>query len=232
VRRTWPLWSARARSPAWYSATSKGERRLPPRPNPDLDAVEGAGTVLAIWRAVSKPDGSAARRGRHAAPRARRGLDTPPRGAGAPPRPVTPRRRRRHRRTGERILRVAVVLVALTLVGTSSVYGYLRFRLNEIPKINCKNCTAVADGTPYNVLIVGSDSRVGKHRWAAQAFGSASLVGGQRSDTIKILHGRSHQRAPPGFCPSRVTPTCRCPVCRRAPDWHRQQDQCRLQLWA
>ena len=101
---------------------------------------------------------------------------------------MTPRRRRRHRRTGERILRVAVVLVALTLVGTSSVYGYLRFRLNEIPKINCKNCTAVADGTPYNVLIVGSDSRVGNTGGAAQAFGSASLVGGQRSDTIKILH--------------------------------------------
>jgi LCP family protein required for cell wall assembly len=83
---------------------------------------------------------------------------------------------------------VAVVLVALTLVGTSSVYGYLRFRFTQIPTLKCKNCTAVADGTPYNVLIVGSDSRVGNTGGAAQAFGSASLVGGQRSDTIKILH--------------------------------------------
>jgi len=78
--------------------------------------------------------------------------------------------------------------VAVTLVGASSVYGYLRFRLSQIPSITCRACAAVADGTPYNVLIVGSDSRVGNTGGATQAFGSASVVGGQRSDTIKILH--------------------------------------------
>jgi len=74
------------------------------------------------------------------------------------------------------------------LVGAGSVYGYLRFRLGEIHTIRCPSCAAVADGSPYNVLIVGSDTRAGNTGGAAQAFGSASLVGGQRSDTIKILH--------------------------------------------
>ena len=78
--------------------------------------------------------------------------------------------------------------MAVTLVGASSVYGYLRFRLSQITAIKCHTCAAVADGTPYNVLIVGSDSRAGNSGAAARAFGSASLVGGQRSDTIKILH--------------------------------------------
>jgi LCP family protein required for cell wall assembly len=95
---------------------------------------------------------------------------------------------KRRRRTGEKVLRVAVIFVAIMLVGAGSVYGYLRLRLGQIHTIKCKACAAVADGTPYNVLIVGSDTRLGNTGGAAQAFGSASLVGGQRSDTIKILH--------------------------------------------
>jgi LCP family protein required for cell wall assembly len=83
---------------------------------------------------------------------------------------------------------VAVIFVAITLVGTGSVYGYLRFRLGQIHSVKCRACASVADGTPYNVLIVGSDSRAGNTGDASQAFGSASAVGGQRSDTIKILH--------------------------------------------
>ncbi|HEY7946277.1 MAG TPA: LCP family protein [Acidimicrobiales bacterium] len=102
---------------------------------------------------------------------------------------VAPRKpKKRKRRAGERILRVAVIFVAVTLIGASSVYGYLRYRLGQIPTVACKTCAAVADGAPYNVLIVGSDTRVGNTGGAAQAFGSASQVGGQRSDTIKILH--------------------------------------------
>jgi LCP family protein required for cell wall assembly len=107
--------------------------------------------------------------------------------AGAAPATGAPRRKRR-RRTVERVLRGAVIFVAVTLVGAGSVYGYLQFRLGQIRSIKCPACAAVADGTPYNVLIVGSDSRAGNTGGAAQAFGSASAVGGQRSDTIKILH--------------------------------------------
>jgi len=74
------------------------------------------------------------------------------------------------------------------LVIAGGAYGYLRYRLGQIKTIQCAQCAAVADGAPYNVLIVGSDTRAGNTGAAAQAFGSASQVGGQRSDTIKILH--------------------------------------------
>ena len=54
--------------------------------------------------------------------------------------------------------------------------------------MQCSACAPTVAGAPYNVLIVGSDSRAGDTGAAAKAFGSASQVGGQRSDTIKILH--------------------------------------------
>ena len=114
------------------------------------------------------------------------------RDAGARPRRRTSgpasRKRKRRRRTGEQILRVAVVFVALTLVGAEQRLRLPPSPAGQIHTIKCKACAAVADGTPYNVLIVGSDTRAGNSGGAAQAFGSASLVGGQRSDTIKILH--------------------------------------------
>ena len=68
------------------------------------------------------------------------------------------------------------------------MYGYLWYRLGQIKSVKCSTCAVEAPGAPYNVLIVGSDSRAGDTGGAAKAFGSASQVGGQRSDTIKILH--------------------------------------------
>ncbi|MGD0254686.1 MAG: LCP family protein [Acidimicrobiales bacterium] len=112
----------------------------------------------------------------------------------APPRSSVPalspsrRRPRRRRSAGERVLKIAAIFVAVVLVVAGGVYGYLRYRLGQVKSINCATCAAVADGAPYNVLLVGSDSRVGNTGSASRAFGSASQVGGQRSDTIKILH--------------------------------------------
>ena len=112
----------------------------------------------------------------------------PPGRPGATP-PGTPGRKRRRRRSrGERVVKWAVVVVALVLLLAGSVSGYLWYRLGEIKSLKCTTCAVVADGAPYNVLIVGSDSRAGDTGSAAQAFGSASQVGGQRSDTIKVLH--------------------------------------------
>jgi LCP family protein required for cell wall assembly len=85
-------------------------------------------------------------------------------------------------------LRWGVIALAVILVGVGGLYGYVRWRLGQIKSVTCASCSAVAAGAPYNVLIVGSDTRVGDSASQAQAFGSASEVGGQRSDTIKILH--------------------------------------------
>ena len=85
-------------------------------------------------------------------------------------------------------MKVTVILVALVLLLGGGLYGYLQYRLGQIKSIACTACTAVANGQPYNVLIVGSDTRAGNTGAAASAFGTSSEVAGQRSDTIKILH--------------------------------------------
>jgi len=110
-------------------------------------------------------------------------------GGGPPPPGSTPAKKRRRRRsTRDKVLITGVVIVAVVLLMVGSVYGYLQYRLGQIKSEKCPTCSVVADGAPYNVLLVGSDSRAGDTGAAARSFGSASLVGGQRSDTIKILH--------------------------------------------
>ncbi|HAM01443.1 MAG TPA: hypothetical protein DCQ30_04350 [Acidimicrobiaceae bacterium] len=120
-----------------------------------------------------------------------------PIGPGAPGTPVPRRpggpggpgpRPRRRRSRGERILRWALLVVAILLVLVAAGYGYVRYRWGQVKSQACATCTAVGSGQPFNVLLVGSDSRAGNTGQAAQNFGSASQVGGQRSDTIKILH--------------------------------------------
>ncbi len=94
----------------------------------------------------------------------------------------------RRRSGSERILRLSIVVVAVVLVGAGALYGYVRYRWGQVKTSACPSCVAVASGQPYNVLIVGSDSRADDSGANAEAFGSASEVGGQRSDTIKVLH--------------------------------------------
>jgi len=85
---------------------------------------------------------------------------------------------------------VSIVVLAALLAG--GAYGYARYEWDQVKKIDCTTCeTAATDSAgdaPYNILLVGSDSRVGNTGQAAKSFGTASEVGGQRSDTIKILH--------------------------------------------
>lgn len=78
-------------------------------------------------------------------------------------------------------------MAAVLVVLAGAAYGYIRYRWGQIQTVACTYCTAAGSG-PYNVLIVGSDTRAGNSGQAAQSFGSSSQVGGQRSDTIKILH--------------------------------------------
>ncbi len=85
-------------------------------------------------------------------------------------------------------MKVTVIFVALVLVLGGALYGYLQYRLGQIKSIACTACAAVANGQPYDVLVVGSDTRAGNTGAAANAFGTSSEVAGQRSDTIKILH--------------------------------------------
>lgn len=107
---------------------------------------------------------------------------------GRAPEGPAPAKRKRTRTPRERVLRWAVAFLAVVLVLVGAAYGYIRYRLGQIPSKHCSTCVAAASGAPYNVLIVGSDSRAGNSGQAAKSFGSSSLVTGQRSDTIKIVH--------------------------------------------
>ena len=83
-----------------------------------------------------------------------------------------------------------IIIVVLALVAAGGLYGYLRYRFDQIHKVAVPSLStaAAAAGAPYNVLLVGSDSRQGESASQASQFGSAGVVTGQRSDVIKIVH--------------------------------------------
>ena len=81
---------------------------------------------------------------------------------------------------------IALVVCVLLIVGLG--YGYFRYQWDKVSSSPCTTCVAAANGQPYNVLLIGSDSRVGETAAEAQQFGNQSNAGGQRSDTIKIVH--------------------------------------------
>jgi len=76
----------------------------------------------------------------------------------------------------------------VVLVVAAAGYGYFRYQWSKVSSAPCSICVAAANGAPYNLLIIGSDSRVGETAAQAQQFGNATDAGGQRSDTIKIVH--------------------------------------------
>jgi LCP family protein required for cell wall assembly len=84
-------------------------------------------------------------------------------------------------------MRAATVVVVLLLVLVAVGYGYFRYQFGKVASSPCTTCVAVPAGQPYNVLLIGSDSRTGETAAEAQQFGGSSSVSGQRSDTIKIV---------------------------------------------
>jgi LCP family protein required for cell wall assembly len=87
-----------------------------------------------------------------------------------------------------KLITFAAVLVILFAGIAGAAYIDVRRTYDAIPKAPCHTCVQVAVGRPYNVLVIGSDTRAGDTGQAAQSFGSASAIGGQRSDTIKVFH--------------------------------------------
>jgi LCP family protein required for cell wall assembly len=96
------------------------------------------------------------------------------------------------RRWPRRILIALNVLIAFLLVGTATTYGYFKYRLGQVPKLNIgsvlRNRGDDDPSKPMNVLLVGSDSRKNISKAEAKKFGTEKQVGGERSDTIIVLH--------------------------------------------
>lgn len=96
------------------------------------------------------------------------------------------------RRWPRRILIALNIFVAICLVGAAATYGYIKYRLGQVPKIDIgsvlRNGGDDDPDEPMNVLLVGSDSRKNISKEEAKQFGTEKQVGGERSDTIIILH--------------------------------------------
>jgi LCP family protein required for cell wall assembly len=101
--------------------------------------------------------------------------------------------RARRRRSGKRrwslgkkvaVVAASVVLLAVAVAG--GLYAYGRYRYDQIPKLSIADEVAAESGQPFTILVIGSDTRAGETGSQAQAFGSSSVVTGQRSDVVQL----------------------------------------------
>lgn len=85
------------------------------------------------------------------------------------------------------------VFLALCVLAALGGYGYVKFRLGQLDKITfgcqvLRNCGDDDPGAPMNVLLVGSDTRANISKEERAKFGIAADVGGERTDTMMVLH--------------------------------------------
>ena len=95
-------------------------------------------------------------------------------------------KRRRSRR--QRLTITIGVTLSLVIILFFGGFGYLRFRFDQLTKFHIGGLTQEANGQPFNVLVVGSDSRTGLTGEMAAQAGASQFVGGQRSDVTMIWH--------------------------------------------
>ncbi len=84
------------------------------------------------------------------------------------------------------------VFLVLCVVATGGGYAYLKFRLGQLDRISIgcalRNCGADDPDEPMNVLLVGSDTRANISKAEQAKFGNEADVGGERTDTMMVLH--------------------------------------------
>ena len=144
-----------------------------PPDGPDLAAVPGSAPAVA-----STDLGVALTRKER-----RRAAAAPGRGADG-----KPKRAKAKRTWLDWVLLSGVVVVTLAIVGVVSGYAYVQYRFSQVTKVTVKHLRVAPVGAPFNVLLIGSDSRSGFSGADAAAYGNAASAGGQRSDVVKIVH--------------------------------------------
>ncbi len=106
---------------------------------------------------------------------------------------AAPRKQKRRRAKSkhpwlDRVLLAGMVLVVLALVAVGFSYFYVEYRFNQVAKVSVKHLKKAPVGEPFNVLLIGSDSRAGLTPSQQEHLGSETSTGGQRSDVVKIVH--------------------------------------------
>jgi LCP family protein required for cell wall assembly len=99
------------------------------------------------------------------------------------------RRSVRPHRVRRRIIMIGVILIILIAGVAGGSYYYVNYGFNKIHKITVPHEIKPISGQPFNILMIGSDSRAGLSGLLARQTGATSdLVAGQRSDVVKIIH--------------------------------------------
>ncbi|MGB7104183.1 MAG: hypothetical protein WBD82_06265, partial [Acidimicrobiales bacterium] len=89
-----------------------------------------------------------------------------------------------------RRLIITLVVVLVLLVGAAGGgYFYLNNRFDKFHKVKVAGEVPAIAGQPFNILLIGSDSRAGLSGLVARQTGATSgSVAGQRSDVVKVIH--------------------------------------------
>jgi LCP family protein required for cell wall assembly len=83
-----------------------------------------------------------------------------------------------------RLLVGCSLLLVFLVVATTAGYGYVHYRFGQIPSVKVPGLHESSSGRPFNMLVVGSDSREGLDDAEASRYGD---VGGQRNDTTLVV---------------------------------------------
>lgn len=79
------------------------------------------------------------------------------------------------------------MLVSVLLLTGIGGYVYVRYRFGQIHKVTARHLEPPVAGMPFNILLVGSDTRAFvDNQQQANAFGTSSQAGGQRSDVTMV----------------------------------------------
>ena len=101
---------------------------------------------------------------------------------------VSTRRPRKKRSVGRRVGIVGLVLVGLLATFVGGGYVYAQYKFSKIHKTSSAGEVAVLGNQPFNILEIGSDSRVGLSGVAAAMSGANGYSSQAHSDVVKIMH--------------------------------------------
>ncbi len=99
-----------------------------------------------------------------------------------------PRKIRQHRLRRNLII-AGVSLIALVVVIAGGGYFYANWQFSKITKLNVPGEVKAYSGRPFNILVIGSDSRKGLTGLTARQTGATTgSLSGKRSDVVKVVH--------------------------------------------
>ena len=91
--------------------------------------------------------------------------------------------------TKRRAIMIAIIIAGLILSLTGGSYIYAQLKFGSIQKISVAGELPTISGEPFNILEIGSDSRVGiTGKLGSQTGAAPGQTPGQRSDSVKIMH--------------------------------------------